>query len=286
LLKVYIFMKTVFILFLFMLTMSRSSFAQSYQMGLNYNPHKFYLTNDADKLAGSGYSEILPNLLSGNSFGVFFNKALNHQSALQLDLNFLHQKQYYLFTSLESNKSDIYTSFSSINIILSHNLYLWNCDESDDNVFFSYGVSVMNILNYTDYYNVETDTKTNGVTQKEVTTTIIEKDSYISTTLVSQNDTTISLTGDAKKGIPRYNNFNVGATFGLHFLHYFTDNMAFTVGATGTYYFMDPENKSSTLWNQNSKYKYGNIPTLDKRGVTKMYTYGVSLSLIYSFGRY
>ena len=278
-------MKTNLILFLLLFTGINSSLAQTYELGLNYYPHKFLLTNEADRITGSGYTEILPNILSGTSFGVFFNKNLNPQNGLQFDLNFLHQRQYYLYTALSNNTSSIFTSLNSINLNISHNLYLWDY-ENNDNVFFSYGLSLMNIINSTDYYSVETENKSNGVTQKETRTTIIENGDYVSASVVTRNDSIISVSGDARQGDPRYKSFNIGANVGLNFLHYFNDNVAFTAGVKGVYYFLNPENRGSNLWDQNSKYKYGNIPTSDKREASKLYSYGVSLSLIYCFGRY
>jgi hypothetical protein len=277
-------MKNNFLLILMLLFASFQLAAQSTEFGLSYFPHKFYLANSADKEAVSGYTEKLPNLLSGNSIGVFFTKAVGKQQSLQFDLNFMHQRQFYISTALNNSTYSIYTSFRSINLGVSHNLYLWEY-ENNDNVFFSYGVSFMNMLGYTDFFNVETETKTGSVVRRETHNVLIEDDKYVSTISVTENDTPVSVTGDAKTGAFRYRKTNIGANFGLHFLHYFTDNLALTAGIKSTYYFLNPENKASSFWNTSTKYKYGDMYTSDKRGPTRMYTFGLALSVTYCFGR-
>lgn len=277
-------MKYRFLILFFIALGFISTRAQVAEMGLNFTPHKFYLTNPAEKVEGGGFTEVLPTLRSGSSVGVFFNKILGNQNGLQLDVNFMHQTQNYIYTGLSDNKSKIYTSFNTINIGISHNIYLWYYD-NDDNIMFSYGLSYRRLMDYTDFYSLEFDSKTNGVITKDLHLAIIENDKSVSTNTITRNDSILSVTGDTKTAAPRYTSSNIGFNFGIHFLHYFTDNLAFTVGAKTTYYLMNPENTSSGFWSTTSKFKYGTVSSSDDRIATKMYSFGLSLSLIYCFGR-
>ncbi len=256
--------------------------AQSTEIGLHYQPNKFHLTNPAEKSTTSEYSQVASTLASGRSIGIFINRITNKQNGFQADLDFMSQRQNYNYSSLLANTNTIYTRLNTFNLGVSHNFYFWDY-ENDDNIFFSYGLSGRFLMNYTDYYNVEIETKINGVAQTDAKTTIIENDNLITT--VTHNDTLQLAGAEAKTGASRYSSINVGANFGIHFLHYFSDNFALTAGAKAIVYFMDPENKASEFWSTTSKFKYSNIATDDKRVASKMSSFGVSLSLVYCLGR-
>lgn len=277
-------MKNRLVIFCVIFIMFLQAHAQNAEVGINFYPHKFHLNNAAEKDKGSEYSEVPATIKGSNGVGFFYNRILNNQNGLQADLTFMNQKQFYNYSALSVNRSTIYTKLNTINLGISHNLYLWEY-ENDDNIFFTYGINIRSLMGYTDYYNVAIETKVNGVVQTETKTAIIENDKMVATELITRNDSIISLSGSAKTGSARYSSINVGAHFGLSFLHYFTESIAFTVGAKGVVYFMDPENKGSDFWSSTSKYKFGNTATSDKRTTSSMSSFGVSLSLIYCIGR-